>query len=55
MEKQVLNMGQASKYMGVSRQTLRKYVDSGIIPCKRISERKTFFLKSALDEWLTKN
>lgn len=49
-KKQIFNLKEAAAYLGMSTPTLRKAVEKGLIPCKRIGARY-FFFKEALDAW----
>lgn len=50
-EKEVLNLSEAAKFLGTSKQTLRKAVAEGKVPCKRLGSRY-LFLVDALRAWL---
>lgn len=41
----------AARYLGISRDLLRKYSDLGEIPAKRMNVRRMFVLEE-LDKWI---
>ena len=49
-KKRFFNLNEAAAYLGMSAPTLRRAVEKGLIPCKRIGARY-FFFKEALDAW----
>jgi len=54
---EILNLGQAAKYIGVSVPTMRKYALSGQVPVHIIPHEstKTYrFNRAALARWLNK-
>ena len=46
-----MNIGQASQYLGVSQDTLYKYVGEQKIPAFKLGNRWRF-KKSRLDQWM---
>lgn len=50
-EKEVLNLSEAAKFLGTSKQTLIRGVAEGKVPCKRLGKRY-LFLVDALRVWL---
>ncbi|MDO5579747.1 MAG: helix-turn-helix domain-containing protein [Planctomycetia bacterium] len=51
-DKSVLNLDEASAYLGVSPETMRKYLKDKKVPHKKFGKRY-IILKSALDKWLS--
>jgi excisionase family DNA binding protein len=49
--REVMNIRQASQYLGVSPDTLYKYVNEQIIPAFKLGNRWRF-KKSKLDQWM---
>lgn len=49
--REVMNVRQASQYLGVSPDTLYKYVSEEIIPAFKLGNRWKF-KKSILDNWM---
>jgi len=49
--REVMNIRQASQYLGVSPDTLYKYVSEAIIPAFKLGNRWKF-KKSILDSWM---
>jgi excisionase family DNA binding protein len=49
--REVMNIRQASQYLGVSADTLYKYVAEGKIPAFKLGNRWRF-KKTLLDEWM---
>ena len=49
--REVMNIRQASQYLGVSADTLYKYVAEGTIPAFKLGNRWRF-KKTLLDEWM---
>ena len=49
--REVMNVRQASEYLGVSRDTLYKYASSKTIPAFKLGNRWRF-RKSKLDAWM---
>ena len=49
--REVMNIGQASQYLGVSPDTLYKYVSEEKIPAFKLGNRWKF-KKSILDTWM---
>ncbi len=49
--REVMNIRQASKYLGVSPDTLYKYLSRGRIPAFKLGNRWRF-KKSTLDRWM---
>jgi excisionase family DNA binding protein len=49
--REVMNIRQASQYLGVSPDTLYKYVQQGSLPAFKLGNRWRF-KKSKLDEWM---
>jgi excisionase family DNA binding protein len=49
--REVMNVRQASQYLGVSPDTLYKYVSEETIPAFKLGNRWKF-KKSILDEWM---
>lgn len=50
-EREVMNIRQASEYLGVSADTLYKYVNEQKIPAFKLGNRWRF-KKSKLDQWM---
>ena len=51
--REVMDIGEASEYLGVSRTTLGKYIREGRIPGFKLGKRWRF-KKSVLDRWIEK-
>jgi len=51
--REVMNIRQASQYLGVSADTLYKYVAEGRIPAFKLGNRWRF-MKALLDEWMAR-
>ena len=51
--REVMDIGEASEYLGVSRTTLDKYIREGRIPAFKLGKRWRF-KKSVLDLWMEK-
>lgn len=49
--REVMNIRQASQYLGVSADTLYKYVSEGRIPAFKLGNRWRF-MKALLDGWM---
>lgn len=49
--REVMNIRQAAQYLGVSADTLYKYVSEGRIPAFRLGNRWRF-MKALLDGWM---
>ena len=49
--REVMNIRQASEYLGVSPDTLYKYVNEQLIPAFKLGNRWRF-KKSKLDQWM---
>jgi excisionase family DNA binding protein len=49
--KEVMNIREASQYLGISPDTLYKYVSAERIPAFRLGSRWRF-KKTVLDEWM---
>jgi excisionase family DNA binding protein len=49
--REVMNIRQASQYLGVSADTLYKYVSEGRIPAFKLGNRWRF-KKTLLDQWM---
>ncbi len=49
--REVMNIRQASEYMGISADTLYKYASEGKIPAFKLGNRWRF-KKSRLDQWM---
>lgn len=49
--REVMNIRQASQYLGISADTLYKYVSEEIIPAFKLGNRWKF-KKSILDNWM---
>jgi len=52
-EPEVMNLRQASRYLGLSPDTLYKYVSENSVPVFRLGNRWRFN-KSVLDAWMEK-
>ncbi len=52
-EPEVMNLRQASRYLGLSPDTLYKYVSENSVPAFRLGNRWRF-KKSVLDTWMEK-
>lgn len=50
-QKETMNKTEAAKYLGVSRNTLDKLIETKGLPVKQISGRY-IFSRQALDNWL---
>ena len=50
-EQAAFYVGDASKYLGISPNTLRKRADLGLIPCKQDENGKRVFLLEDLDAY----
>ena len=53
-EQEVLNLTQAARFLGVTKQTLRIYIQMNAIPYRRVM-RRYFFYRAALAEWASGN
>ncbi len=51
--REVMNIRQASQYLGVSADTLYKYVAEGRIPAFKLGNRWRF-MKALLDTWMAR-
>lgn len=51
-EQEVLNFAQTARFLGVTRPTLRSYVQKNAIPYRRVM-RRYFFYRAKLIEWLS--
>jgi excisionase family DNA binding protein len=51
--REVMNLRQASQYLGVSPDTLNRYICDGIVPAFKLGSRWKF-RKSVLDRWMEK-
>ncbi|MEZ0384786.1 helix-turn-helix transcriptional regulator [Mycobacterium sp. pW045] len=51
-EKRYLSTVEAAKYLGVSKNTLRKYVTKGQVPAHRVGERLLKFDTAELDDFV---
>lgn len=51
--REVLNVRQAAAYLGISSESLYKYVGTGLIPAFKLGNRWRF-KKSLLDEWMVR-
>jgi len=49
--REVMNLRQASQYLGVSPDTLYRYICNGIVPAFKLGSRWKF-RKSVLDRWM---
>lgn len=49
--REVMNIRQASQYLGVSRDTLYRYINEGVIPAFKLGNRWKF-RKTILDRWM---
>lgn len=49
-EKRYLSTVEAAKYIGVSKNTLRKYVAKGLVPAHKFGERLWKFDPAELDD-----
>ena len=50
-EQAVFYVGAASRYLGISPNTLRKRADLGLIPCRQDESRNRVFLLEDLDAY----
>lgn len=50
-KQRLMRVGKAAIYLGLNRETLRKYADLGQIPCKRIRGERWFLIEH-LDAWI---
>ncbi len=51
--REVMNIRQASQYLGISRDTLYRYISEGMIPAFKLGNRWKF-RKTILDRWMEK-
>jgi excisionase family DNA binding protein len=51
--REVMNLRQASQYLGVSPDTLYRYICNGIVPAFKLGSRWKF-RKTVLDRWMEK-
>jgi excisionase family DNA binding protein len=51
--REVMDIGEASEYLGVSRAVLYKYINDGRIPAFKLGNRWKF-KRSVLDQWMEK-
>jgi excisionase family DNA binding protein len=51
--REVMNLRQASQYLGVSPDTLYRYIRDGIVPAFKLGSRWKF-RKTVLDRWMEK-
>lgn len=49
--REVMNMHEASAYLGVSRDTLYRYINEDLIPAFKLGNRWKF-KKTVLDRWI---
>jgi len=49
--REVMNIRQAAQYLGVSRDTLYRYISEGLIPAFKLGNRWKF-RKTILDRWM---
>ena len=49
--REVMNLRQASQYLGVSTDTLYRYICNGVVPAFKLGSRWKF-RKSVLDRWM---
>ncbi len=49
--REVMNIRQASQYLGISRDTLYRYISEGMIPAFKLGNRWKF-RKTILDRWM---
>jgi excisionase family DNA binding protein len=49
--REVMNLRQASQYLGVSPDTLYRYICNGVVPAFKLGSRWKF-RKSVLDRWM---
>ncbi|HEX3679698.1 MAG TPA: helix-turn-helix domain-containing protein [Galbitalea sp.] len=49
--REVMNLRQASQYLGVSPDTLYRYICDGVVPAFKLGSRWKF-RKSVLDRWM---
>ncbi|MGE4288929.1 MAG: helix-turn-helix domain-containing protein [Salinivirgaceae bacterium] len=50
----ILNINEVAEFIGISKRTIYKYTQSGIIPFYK-QAGKLFFKKDEIEQWLTKN
>ena len=50
-ELEVLNLTQTARFLGVTKPTLRIYIQKNAIPYRRVM-RRYFFYRAALIEWM---
>ena len=55
LQKKVLNMEEASKYLGLSVSHLYKLTSSDSIPYYKPNGKKLYFNREELDQWLLRN
>lgn len=55
LQKKVLNMEEASKYLGLSVSHLYKLTSSDSIPYYKPNGKKLYFNRQELDAWLLRN
>jgi excisionase family DNA binding protein len=51
--REVMNLRQASQYLGVSPDTLYRYIGEGLVPAFKLGNRWKF-KKTILDRWMEK-
>ena len=51
--REVMNLRQASQYLGVSPDTLYRYICNGVVPAFKLGSRWKF-RKTVLDRWMEK-
>ena len=51
--REVMNLRQASQYLGVSADTLYRYICDGLVPAFKLGSRWKF-RKSVLDRWMVR-
>ena len=49
--REVMNLREASQYLGVSTETLYRYICDGIVPAFKLGSRWKF-RKTVLDRWM---
>ena len=50
--KPILNPDESAEYLRVSKSTLLKWTREGGVPHRRINQRKLFYKRKEIDEWL---
>ncbi len=54
-QKNVLTLGEVSRYTGISKSTLYKKTSKGLIPCYKPSGKTLYFDRLEVENWLKQN